>query len=51
MYLEVTVNYGFSLIGEINSFKVKAKREIEKLTAMNVEEFEVVIKNVHVNEV
>ncbi len=31
-------------------FKIKAKKEIEKLTAMNVEEFEVVIRNIHVPE-
>ena len=31
-----------------NEFKSKAKKEIEKLTAMNVEEFEVVAKNVYV---
>ena len=34
----------------IKDFKEKAKKEIEKLTAMNVEEFEVVIKNVYIPE-
>ena len=42
LYMEVTVVYGF------NEFKAKAKKEIEKLTAMNVEEFEVVAKNVYI---
>ena len=32
------------------NLKIKAKKEIEKLTAMNVEEFEVVVKNVYVPE-
>ena len=50
LYMEVTVVYGFNLIEGINEFKSKAKKEIEKLTAMNVEEFEVVIKNIYVPE-
>lgn len=50
LYMEVTVVYGFNLIEGINEFKNKAKKEIEKLTAMNVEEFEVVIKNIYVPE-
>ena len=48
LYMEVTVVYGFNLIDGIKRFKIKAKKEIEKLTAMNVEEFEVVVKNVYV---
>ena len=50
LYMEVTVVYGFNVIEGINEFKSKAKKEIEKLTAMNVEEFEVVVKNVYVPE-
>ena len=50
IHMEVTVVYGFNLIDGINEFKNKAKKEIEKLTAMNVEEFEVVVKNIYVPE-
>ena len=50
LYMEVTVVYGFNLIEVIQLFKDKARKEIEKLTAMNVEEFEVVVKNVYVPE-
>ena len=50
LYMEVTVVYGFNLIDGIKQFKEKAKKEIEKLTAMNVEEFSVVVKNVYVPE-
>lgn len=50
IYMEVTIVYGFKLIEGINEFKQKAKKEIEKLTAMNVEDFEVVVKNVYVPE-
>lgn len=50
LYMEVTIVYGFNVIDGINEFKNKAKKEIEKLTAMNVEEFEVVVKNIYVPE-
>ena len=48
LYMEVTVVYGFNVVNGINEFKNKAKKEIEKLTAMNVEEFEVVAKNIYI---
>ncbi len=50
LYMEVTVVYGFNVIDDIKEFKDKAKKEIEKLTAMNVEEFEVIVKNIYVPE-
>lgn len=50
LYMEVTVVYGFNLIEDIKLFKDKSRKEIEKLTAMNVEEFEVVVRNVYVPE-
>lgn len=50
LYMEVTIVYGFNVIEGIKEFKDKAEKEIEKLTAMNVEEFEVVVKNVFVPE-
>ena len=50
IYMEVTIVYGFNVVEELRDFKEKAKKEIEKLTAMNVEEFEVVVKNVYVPE-
>lgn len=50
LYMEVTIVYGFNVIDGINEFKNKAKKEIEKLTAMNVEEFEVIVKNIYVPE-
>ena len=50
LYMEVTVVYGFNVIEGIKSFKEKSKKEIEKLTAMNVVELEVVAKNIYVPE-
>ena len=48
IYLEVTIMYGYNVMDGIKEFKEKAKKEIEKLTAMNVVELEVVAKNIYV---
>ena len=50
LYVEVTIVYGFNVVDGLNDFKQKAKREIEKLTAMNVVELDVVAKNIYVPE-
>ena len=38
----------FNVVQDIKDFKEKAKKEIEKLTAMNVVRLEVVAKNIYV---
>ncbi len=48
LYMEVTIMYGYNVVDGINAFKQKARKEIEKLTAMNVVELEVVAKNIYV---
>ena len=48
IYMEVSVTYGFNVIEGLSEFKKKSKKEIEKLTAMNVVELEVVAKNIYV---
>ena len=50
IYLEVTIMYGYNVVEGIKEFKEKARREIEKLTAMNVVELDVVAKNIYVPE-
>lgn len=50
LYMEATIVYGSNVIDGIKRFKEKSKKEIETLTAMNVEEFEVVVKNIYVPE-
>lgn len=50
IYMEVTVYYGYNVIDGINEFKRKARKEIEKLTSMNVVELNVVAKNIFVPE-
>ena len=48
LYIEVTIMYGYNVIEGINSYKEKAKKEIEKLTSMNVVNLEIVAKNIYV---
>ena len=48
IYLDVIICYGFNVINSLAEFKKKVIREIEKLTAMNVEKIEVVAKGLHV---
>lgn len=48
LYMEVSIVYGFNVVEGLNSFKQKSKKEIEKLTAMNVVELEVVAKSLYV---
>ena len=50
IYMEVTVYYGYNVIEGINDFKRKSRKEIEKLTSMNVVELNVVAKNIFVPE-
>ena len=50
IYMEVTIMYGYNVKEGLMEFKEKAKKEIEKLTAMNVVELEVVAKNIYVPE-
>ena len=45
---QVTIMYGYNVVDGIKSFKEKARKEIEKLTAMNVVELEVVAKNIYI---
>ena len=40
--------YGYNVVDGIKEFKKKARKEIEKLTAMNVVNLEVVAKNIYV---
>ncbi len=48
IYMEVSVVYGFNVIEGLNQFKQKSKKEIEKLTAMNVVQLDVVAKNIYI---
>lgn len=48
IYMEVIMNYGFNIIAEIKEFKIKCKKEIERLTTMNVQRMDVLAKGINV---
>ena len=48
IYMEVTILYGYNVVDGIKEFKEKVIKEINKLTSMNVEEIQVVAKNIFV---
>lgn len=50
IYMEVTIMYGYNVMDGLKDFKEKARKEIEKLTAMNVVQLDVVAKNIYVPE-
>ena len=45
IYAEVIVIYGFNIIESLNEFRDKCVKEIEKLTTMSVQDFEIVARN------
>lgn len=48
IYMEVIVLFGFDLVKELTLFKNKVKREIERLTTMNVQKINVVAKGIKI---
>ena len=50
IYMEVTIISGCKVKDVSREFKERAKKEIDKLTSMNVVSLEVVAKNVYVPE-
>ena len=49
IYMEVTVNYGYNIITLLADFKKKCIKEIENLTAMNIDNIEIIVKSLEVN--
>ncbi len=47
LYLEIALEFGYPINEVLVSFKEKVIKEIEKLTAMNVLEMKMVVKDVH----
>ena len=50
VYMEVVIVYGYNVLDSLREFKTKCKKEIEKLTAMNVGTVDVVAKGVQLIE-
>lgn len=47
IYLEVIVNYGKKIVDILQDFQTRAKKEIERLTAMNVSKIDVMAKGIN----
>ena len=50
IHIEVILCYGYKVMDSLKEFKKKTIREIENLTAMNVENVGVVAKGIHIPE-
>lgn len=50
IYIEVILEYGHNIFDVLKEFKEKCKKEVEKLTAMNVGTIDIVAKGIHMAE-
>lgn len=50
IYMEVYVVFGYNIVKVLREFKQKTKKEIERLTTMNVQEVSVMAKGMHIPE-
>ncbi len=50
IYLEVVIVFGYNVFESLKEFKLKCKREIENLTAMNLGRIDILAKGIHVPE-
>ena len=47
IYMEVIVVYGCNVLKELSAFKERAKKEIEKLTLMNIKSIDIIAKGLY----
>ena len=47
IYIELVIEMGYNILDLTENVKAKIKKEVEKLTAMNVLKMEILIKNIH----
>ena len=50
VYIEVIVVYGGNVFYELSNFKERTKKEIEKLTSMNVKSIDIIAKGLYMEE-
>ena len=50
IYMESTVKYGCIIQESFKKFQIKVKKEIERLTSMNVQKIEIVVKSLKMDE-
>ena len=48
--MEVIVIFGFNIVTGLAEFKTKCKREIEKLTTMNIQKIDIIAKGIKILE-
>ena len=48
LYVEAILNYGYNIVNELQNFKIKVKKEVERLTSMNVKNVEILAKGLNV---
>ena len=48
IYIDVMLEYGYDLRDLMKEYKEKAKKEIDRLTAMNVLDIQIVAKGLHI---
>ena len=48
IYMEVIVNYGKKIVDVLKDFQIRSKKEIERLTAMNVSKIDVMAKGINI---
>ena len=50
IYMEVSINFGFNILTALREFKERIKKEIERLTTMNVKDVTIVAKAINMLE-
>ena len=50
IYMEAIVNYGCNIAECFKKFQVKIKKEIERLTSMNVQKIDIIVKSIKFEE-
>lgn len=50
IYIELVIEFGYNILELTEAVKTRIKKEVEKLTAMNVLKMEILIKNIHFEE-
>ncbi len=50
IYMESTIKYGYNIDECFKKFQAKVKKEIERLTSMNVQKTEIVVKSIKIEE-
>ena len=47
IYIEVIIEYGYNIFDVLKEYKTKCKKEVEKLTSMNVGTIDILAKGIH----